>query len=341
MTYSNLLINCRLLLFVFMASMSKVSFSYATEVAYASDHRAISASLAIDGSNVIKVLTYNILRAGVEKQPYTESWYLQRGDKVSASIQSETADIIALQEDIIEQSDKILDDLGQSYQRVSDLGDKGNQYGDLKSIIYKVNKFLVEDSGRFWLSSTPTIPSKTYGNPYYRMVAWAKFKHLNSGKQFFLYNVHMPHRLNSCEGAVPREKSVVQVAEDIWSRNQGEPVIVTGDFNAASTTPEMQYLTSPINTVIAGDTGCPGVVTTFSYHAKFEALNYSVDPSDCAPSNGITSGCTFSSISPQKKIDHILVSDDISVIDSSVLDQDSYVPEFDRSEVIKLLPLWE
>ncbi len=101
-------------------------------------------------------------------------------------------------------------------------------------IWYKKAMFDVLDSGKFWFSNTPDVQSGGWEynrSDKERHCTWAKFKHKPSGKEFFVFNLHLichNHQKNhpdSIKIAKLLLKKVNEIAKD-------KTVFVMGDFNA-------------------------------------------------------------------------------------------------------------
>ncbi|CAN5606443.1 endonuclease/exonuclease/phosphatase family protein [soil metagenome] len=104
----------------------------------------------------------------------------------------------------------------------------GREKGEFAAIAYKTVRLRVLRSDTFWLSDTPeVIASTSWGNRVTRICTWAYFKDLATGRFFYLFNLHLDH-----ESQLSREKAVDLILNRIAVRAPGDPVIVTGDFNA-------------------------------------------------------------------------------------------------------------
>jgi endonuclease/exonuclease/phosphatase family metal-dependent hydrolase len=94
-------------------------------------------------------------------------------------------------------------------------------------VFFLKNRFLLEDSGYFWLSEHPEeVGSVGWDAACERIVTWAVFKIKESGKKMAFFNTHFDH-----VGKIARKESAILLAKRI-SEIAGElPVVVTGDFN--------------------------------------------------------------------------------------------------------------
>ena len=114
--------------------------------------------------------------------------------------------------------------------------------GEHEAIFYKKDKLQLLKHGDFWLSETPEKPGLGWDAACIRICTWGKFSakvpDLNQRrglfnrrpryqeKVFYFFNLHMDH-----VGVVARREAAKLVVAKIREIAQGEPVILTGDFN--------------------------------------------------------------------------------------------------------------
>ena len=157
----------------------------------------------------------------------------------------------------------------------------------------------MKKSDTFWFSDTPEIiSSKSWGNDIVRICTWAKFSDKVTGKAFYLYNLHLDHR-----SQISREKSAELVAKKIAGQVEGQPFIITGDFNAGEKNKAITFLTDP---------------------KPPEALSHILPLRDSfrvihpeAKEVGTFNG--FEGTTSGDKIDYIFISSEITVLDAAVL----------------------
>ena len=160
-------------------------------------------------------------------------------------------------------------------------------------IWYKKAKFDVLASGKFWFSKTPDVQSGGWEEDRWdkeRHCTWAKFKHKSTGKEFYVFSLHLichQHQKNHPD-SIRVAKLLLQKVNEIA---KGNTVFVMGDFNATDK------------------------------HICLDILNNSnvlVNSRHIAPQKEIDSDTSFISFEPAKNrnkaiIDHILVSKDVKV----------------------------
>lgn len=201
-------------------------------------------------------------------------------------------DVIGTQEGYISQLNDIVD--GKDYEYVAVGRDDGIATGETCGILYKKDKFTVEDKGTFWLSQTPDVPSYGWDANIRRICTWVQFKEVGSEKKFFVFNAHYDH-----QGNVAKLESSKLMLEKIATIAGDEVVVMTGDFNAL---PE----TEPITTLLNSEKLWDSKAVTMSPALGPEGTSYGYDLS----------------VPPTSRIDYVLVSRHIDVLQYQVIDDD-------------------
>lgn len=164
-----------------------------------------------------------------------DSWK-HRKDMVNGLIRFHDFDVFGIQEGFHHQIMDILEPGGYDYVGVG--RDDGEDAGEHSAIIFKKGKLLVLDKGDFWLSETPDVPGKGWdATCCNRICSWAKFKDIDSGKEFYFFNVHYDH-----QGEEARRQSSLLLLNKIREIADGYPVIATGDFNAVPDSEPIQII---------------------------------------------------------------------------------------------------
>ena len=164
-----------------------------------------------------------------------DSWK-HRKDMVNGLIRFHDFDVFGIQEGFHHQIMDILEPGGYDYVGVG--RDDGEDAGEHSAIIFKKGKLLVLDKGDFWLSETPDVPGKGWdATCCNRICSWAKFKDIDSGKEFYFFNVHYDH-----QGEEARRQSSYLLLNKIREIADGYPVIATGDFNAVPDSEPIQII---------------------------------------------------------------------------------------------------
>jgi endonuclease/exonuclease/phosphatase family metal-dependent hydrolase len=194
---------------------------------------AAAAEPARDNGDLL-VMTFNI-RYGSANDG-ANNWD-RRKDLAADVLRRRHPDIVGLQEALRSQ----LDDLRAALPEYGELGvgrDDGRTKGEYSAILYRKDRFDVNESGTFWLSDTPEVPgSTTWGNQITRICTWGRFIRKPSGTAFYLFNTHLDHISQPS-----REKGVALLAARIQKREHPDLVIVTGDLNSGENNPAVRYL---------------------------------------------------------------------------------------------------
>ncbi len=172
--------------------------------------------------------------------------------------------------------------------------DDGKEKGEHSAIFYDTAMFDLLDHGDFWLSETPDKPGLGWDAACVRICTWGKFRHKQSGKVFQFFNLHLDHI-----GEQARVESILLVQRKMKEFDPNLPTFLTGDFNVDQkhhmyeVLAQSEFLTDSrsISPLVYQNNG-----TFNDYHAD--------DWSD-------------------SRIDHIFVSDGISIAKYGVL-TDSY-----------------
>ena len=101
--------------------------------------------------------------------------------------------------------------------------------GEQTGIIYKKDRFVKLDQGRFFLSNTPHKPSKVSNSDFNRLVAWVKLKDRTTDKEFFFFSTHFNHNYTPSKVQVRTEQA--EVAIKVVPEIAGDlPYFFVGDF---------------------------------------------------------------------------------------------------------------
>lgn len=199
---------------------------------------AASAASSTEASAVplkVRALSFN-LRYQNDSDAGPKHWTARRGPVIDL-IRREAADCVGLQEALRSQLDDLHERLGGDYAEIGVGREDGKTRGEYSALLIRRDRWVVEESGTFWLSDTPDAPnSMTWGNRITRICTWARLRETESGRKLHFFNTHFDH-----QSQPSREKSAALLAERIAARQPAGPFVVTGDFNA---TPDNSAITS-------------------------------------------------------------------------------------------------
>lgn len=186
----------------------------------------------------IKVMSFN-LRFDWEKDGINS--FSNRFARVLEVIEKEAPDIIGFQE----VTDSMRDRLRRALPDfcMVGCGRDHNLHGEAMMIGYRASKVELISCDNVWLSLTPNIPGSRYGGDQSgcpRMYATTLLKHCEIEKPFRFINTHLDH-----EGKNARYLGAVQLVQAISQYN--EKFILTGDFNAKPSEPEIKIITSALS----------------------------------------------------------------------------------------------
>lgn len=168
----------------------------------------------------LKIMSFNI------QQPYGTNWDARKA-KAASIFKNETPDIIGTQEAVNYQRDYLNTETGYAWFGT---GRDGGDAGEGSWIFYKSDKYTLDaaNSGNFWLSNTPTVPSR-FGGDYNRICTFVRLVDKTSGQGFYLFNAHFP----TPDLANERLLSMKMLMDRVSKRAiQTDPFYVTGDFNS-------------------------------------------------------------------------------------------------------------
>lgn len=136
--------------------------------------------------------------------------------------------LFGTQEGLLNQLEDLENMLGYTF--VGSGRDDGKKGGEHSAIFYDPSKFELLESGDFWLSETPDIPSIGWDAAMNRICTYARFKS-PEGLSFWVFNAHYDH-----VGQEARKESSKLIMKKITEQVQeNEQVVFMGDLNV---TPE-------------------------------------------------------------------------------------------------------
>ena len=195
-----------------------------------------SAAGAVAREPVLRLMTYNIrldlASDGVNAWPHRRAW-------VASQVEWLRPDLFGMQEVTPAQKADLSADLPR-YRFIGGGRDDGKEKGEASPIAFDPGKFELLDSGLFWLSPTPDVPSKGWDAAYNRVATWARLRARSSRQVVLAINTHWDHI-----GIVARQESARQILRWIEVNSKPcQPVLLFGDFNSDLDSAQMRLLTS-------------------------------------------------------------------------------------------------
>ena len=174
---------------------------------------SLAASAENAGELELRVMSFNIRNGNAYDG---ENHWDLRKELVYDVISDYSADVLGLQEAVRFQLDAFNQNLPE-YGEVG-IGSEGGTDGQYSAILYLKERFDVDESGTFWISETPSVPSKSWGSAHMRICTWARLVDKDTAHPFYVYNVHLDDGSQSA-----REKGVQQ----IMKHQEGFPPLLT------------------------------------------------------------------------------------------------------------------
>lgn len=200
---------------------------------------------------------------------------------------------------------------GRDNGKENSAGASGEQTG----IIYKKDRYVKLDQGRFFLSNTPYKPSRVSNSDFNRLVAWVKLKDRTTDKEFFFFSTHFNHNYTPEKVQVRTEQA--EVAIKVVPEIAGEyPYFFAGDFNCEITEPAYEMLSTRWSDafVVMGDAAVGAYVCNEEQQTKY--------PTQCAWEGNTYTGLYSSDDKSPKRIDLVLFDESRAEITSYFADND-------------------
>ena len=247
------------------------------------------------------------------------SWTFRK-PYVFEMIRRHKMDVCGIEEITKNQSPDFLSELTE-YEYIGYGRDNGKENlsgasGEQTGIIYKKDRYVKLDQGRFFLSSTPYRASKVKNSDFNRLVAWVKLKDRTTGKEFFFFSTHFNHNYTPEKVQVRTEQAEIAINE-VPKVAGNLPYFFVGDFNCEITEPAYTMLSQRWydSYKIMGDQALGAYVCNETQQAKY--------PTQCAWEGNTYTGLYSSSDNSPKRIDLVLYEKTGAEILSYLADDDN------------------
>ena len=197
----------------------------------------------------VRLMSFNI-RYNTSSDKGDNSWAVRK-EACYSMIDDTAPDIIGLQEPRPAQAADILDALPAYSHHVIETSDPGvsntvvqpstgkQADADAKTgytlILYRTNRFTLEDSGYFWLGETPEkacLPFEASDDEV-RTCIWVKLKEKESGKSIFFFDTHAPYKNDATDNSARRKCFALCVSKMKEIAGYDVPLAIVGDMNAS------------------------------------------------------------------------------------------------------------
>ncbi len=182
----------------------------------------------------LKIMTYNIRYSGAAESDPLNNWDNRR-DELAGYIETLDVDIFGVQESQLPQITYIIQSVSNRKYCFFGVGRNDGVYGgELTAIIYDSERFTLVEGDDFWLSPTPSIPSKQWDEENYRICTWARLREITTDREFYVFNTHLSTK-NVTDAGNVHLMSVALLHERILTYSSSLPVLLMGDFNLENT----------------------------------------------------------------------------------------------------------
>ena len=180
-----------------------------------------------EGEAELTVMSFNV-RYPAAADTGEKAWSNRRA-AIYSMIKTKKPMLIGVQECYISQRNDITNNC-EGYGAYGVGRTDGNTSGETTSILYDKSIFSLKEYGTFWLSETPTKPSAGWDASINRTTTWVKLEIKSTKQMFYFVNTHLDH-----QGAVAKAEGLKLIQQKINDMNTANlPVVLTGDFNEAS-----------------------------------------------------------------------------------------------------------
>lgn len=225
----------------------------------------LTTSCRRNANHTMNVLTFNIR---FDNPADSINAWPNRKDMVADLIRFHECDVIGVQEALLHQL-KDMEERLPDHNWVGVGRDDGKAQGEFSAIFYNKKAFQLIDSGTFWLSPTPDVPSKGWDAAIVRVCTWVKLMNRHVGKEVVVFNTHYDHI-----GEQARQESSKLIVQKIKEIAGNFPVILTGDFNSEPNSPAYKTVAETFRDAYVATKAKPygpvGTWNGFDYNASLD-----------------------------------------------------------------------
>lgn len=213
--------------------------------------------------NAIRVMSFNI-RFG-DLGPLTAE---DRYPMVEETIRKGHPDSVGLQEATTEWMAYLTEALSDEYAHVGVGRDDGVSAGEHSAIFYLKDKYTAVDSGNFWLSETPDVPSFGWNAGSIRICTWVILENNETGEKYVHINSHFDNA--SKEARKNSVDMILEKAEEFGDL----PVVFTADMNISEGSEDYNRITADgclVDTKMIAD----NTMNYLTYHDRMPIIHWS------------------------------------------------------------------
>ncbi|WP_231189210.1 endonuclease/exonuclease/phosphatase family protein [Haladaptatus sp. DYF46] len=170
--------------------------------------------------------------------PDDEYSWDERVSRVIKTVENSEPGVLGMQEALPHQYDDLRDGIDE-YEWYGVGREDGDRKGEMVPIAWHPDRFEAIETGEFWLSETPTKPSVGWDADLPRVTTWVSLRHRKTGRHLWFCNTHFSH-----VGETARSESAKLIRKRACQRTEeGEDVVITGDFNTKPSWEPYQIMT--------------------------------------------------------------------------------------------------
>ena len=177
-------------------------------------------------------IRYDTASDGANAWPNRREW-------VRDLLDTHSFDVVGIQEALWHQLEFLTE---RRFDFVGVGRDDGKQAGEFSAVLFDRSRFEKKDSGTFWLSETPDVPSKSWDSSLNRVCSWVRLQDKTTEQEFCHFNTHFDH-----QGTVAREKAAEIILQKIAAIAGKSAFFLTGDFNLTPNTVPIQRLSAALH----------------------------------------------------------------------------------------------
>ncbi|MGJ8725928.1 MAG: endonuclease/exonuclease/phosphatase family protein [Roseibacillus sp.] len=178
----------------------------------------------------LSVLTWNILR---ENTGLLTNHWTKRSAAFHELLHSTNFDLICLQE-VLPNQLLFFQELFPHHQSYGVGREDGQSKGEHCVLFFRKERFQLLGKNTFWISPTPEVPSKGWGEAFPRICSSVQLQDHDTSTLFDVHNLHLQlHPYAQIKAADLLAKTFQTITH---------PQIVTGDFNCPAHWPAIQRL---------------------------------------------------------------------------------------------------
>lgn len=177
-----------------------------------------------DGRRQITVMSFNVRFASSADDTGNRDWSVRKKG-VAAMLAKKRPLLMGTQECEIQQRKDIIQAC-PDYAAVGINLNGPTEECEQVAVFYLKDSVDIVQSGTFYLSATPDVPSRLPQSNHYRVCTWVRARLKNGGQEFYHFNTHLDTQV----AAQPMEMSVILDRIKMYNKD-GLPMFLTGDFN--------------------------------------------------------------------------------------------------------------